>query len=316
MQRRSLWKVVATSAIASLIPGGSPSASTRAASRRSERRTPANHFIRARDGTNLYYRDWGGGAPLLFVAPWALNSDWWEYQTTTISERGLRCVAYDRRGHGRSEEPGRGYDFDTLADDLAEVIEQLDLRDLILVGHSMGCAEVVRYLSRKPAGRVAGAVLVGTITPMIVKSADNPDGIDESVLEKGRIELARDRPAQIAKAAPDFFGVPPNVVSSELMDWWLRMMLDGCSLKVMLDLHRAFTRTDFRGDLRKIGVPVRLIHGERDVSAPIDFTSRRTAALISRCDLHVYENAAHGLPISHSERLNADLLAFAASRRR
>jgi pimeloyl-ACP methyl ester carboxylesterase len=150
------------------------------------------------------------------------------------------------RGHGRSEEPGRGYDFDTLADDLAEVIELLDLRDLILVGHSMGCVEVVRYLSRPPAGRVAGAVLVATITPFTLKTADNPAGIEESVLENGRMALARDRPGQIAKAAAGFFGVSPNVVSSELIDGWIRMMLDGCSLKVMLDLHRTFTRTDFR----------------------------------------------------------------------
>jgi pimeloyl-ACP methyl ester carboxylesterase len=240
-----------------------------------------------------------------------LNSDWWEYQTAILSDRARRCLAYDRRGHGRSEEPGRGYDFDTLADNLAEVIEQLDLRDLILVGHSMGCAEVVRYLSRRPPGRIAGAVLVATITPFILKTEDNPTGIEESVLENGRLALAKDRPNQIAKAAASFFGVPPNVVSSELMDWWSRMMLDGCSLKVMLDLHRAFTRTDFRADLRKIDVPVLLIHGDRDISAPIDFTSRRTAPLISRCDLRVYENAAHGLPITHMERLNTDLLAFA-----
>lgn len=306
MQRRSLWKVVAASAITSLVSGAPANASPR-----NERRAPANHFIRTRDGTNLFYRDWGTGPPLLLVAPWALNSDWWEYQTAALLERGLRCVAYDRRGHGRSEEPGRGYDFETLADDLAEVIEQLDVRDLILVGHSMGCAEVVRYLSRQPANRVAGAVLVATITPFIVKTADNPTGIDEGVLDNGRIALAKDRPGQIAKAAADFFGAPPNVVSSELIDWWIRMMLDGCSLKVMLDLHRAFTRTDFRPDLRKIDVPVLLIHGDRDVSAPIEFTSRRTAPLIPRCDLHVYENAAHGLPITHMDRLSADLVAFA-----
>jgi len=306
MHRRSLWKVVAASAVAGLVPSGPANASPP-----NQRRAPANHFIQARDGTNLFYRDWGAGPPLLFVAPWALNSDWWEYQMAALSDHSLRCVAYDRRGHGRSEEPGRGYDFDTLADDLAEVIEQLDLRNLILVGHSMGCAEVVRYLSRQPEGRVAGAVLVATITPFIVKTADNPTGIDESVLENGRLALAKDRPGQIAKAAAGFFGVPPNVVSPELTDWWIRMMLDGCSLKVMLELHRVFTKTDFRAELRRIDVPVLLIHGDRDISAPIDFTSRRTAPLIPRCDLHVYENAAHGLPITHMDRLSADLLAFA-----
>jgi non-heme chloroperoxidase len=307
MHRRSLWKVAVASGVAALVasePG-------RTASTRNERRMPANHFIRTRDGTKLFYRDWGAGPALLFVPPWALNSDWWEYQMSPLSDRGLRCVSYDRRGHGRSEEPARGYDFNTLADDLAEVIEQLDLRDVTLVGHSMGCGEVVRYLSRRPAGRVARAVLIATITPFTLKTADNPGGVDESELEKGRVALATDRPGQIAKAAQNFFGAPLNSVSPALLEWWTRMMLDRCSLKVMVELHRAFTRTDFRADLRKIEVPVLLIHGDRDVSTPIEFTSRRTAPLISRCDLKVYENAAHGLPITHMDRLNADLLAFA-----
>src|SRR5262249_19717999 len=153
----------------------------RTASARSEPRAPlAKSFIRARDGTNLFYRDWGTGPALLFAAPWALSSDWWEYQMSALAAHGLRCVAYDRRGHGRSDEPARGYDFDTLADDLAQVIEQLDLHDLTIVGHSMGCAEVVRYLSRRPTGRVARAALVATITPSTLKTADNPNGVEES----------------------------------------------------------------------------------------------------------------------------------------
>jgi pimeloyl-ACP methyl ester carboxylesterase len=228
-----------------------------------------------------------------------------------LAGRGLRCIAYDRRGHGRSADPGKGYEFDTLADDLAEVVEQLDLRDATLVGHSMGCAEIVRYLSRQPVRRVARAVLIGTITPLTVKRADNPAGVDESVLEKSRMALARDRPHQIASAAPSFFGAPPNVVSSEMMDWWVRLMLDQCSLRVMLDLHRVFTTTDFRADLRRINAPVLLVHGKRDTSALIDLTAHRTVPLIPHCELKVYEDAAHGLPITHMEQLNAELLAFA-----
>jgi pimeloyl-ACP methyl ester carboxylesterase len=220
-------------------------------------------------------------------------------------------VAYDRRGHGRSDEPGTGYEFDTLADDLTAVIEQLDLRDVTLVGHSMGCAEIVRYLSRQPAHRVARAVLVSTITPLIVKTADNPSGVDESVLEKGRMALAKDRPHQVAIAAPSFFGAPAITVSTEISDWWVRLILDQCSLKVMLDLHRVFTSTDFRADLRKINVPVLLVHGNRDTSAPIDRTARRTVSLIPHCELKVYEDAAHALPVTHMEKLNAELLAFA-----
>jgi non-heme chloroperoxidase len=273
-------------------------------------RPDVSHFIQARDGTSLFYKDWGKGPPVLFVAPWALPSQWWEYQMADFASRGLRCVAYDRRGHGRSGEPGKGYEFDTLADDLAEVVEQLDLRDVTLVGHSMGCAEIVRYLSRQPGRRVARAVLVGTITPLVVKTAENPVGVDESVLEKGRVALAKDRPHQVAIAAASFFGAPSNPVSAEMMDWWVRLILDQCSLQVMLELHRVFTRTDFSADLRKINVPVLLVHGKRDTSALIDVTARRTASLIPRCELKVYEDAAHGLPITHMEQLNADLLAF------
>jgi len=247
----------------------------------------------------------------VFVAPWALPSDWWEYQIADLAGHGLRCLAYDRRGHGRSDEPGTGYEFDTLADDLAAVIEQLDLRDVTLVGHSMGCAEIVRYLSRQPAHRVARAVLVSTITPLIVKTADNPSGVDESVLEKGRLALAKDRPHQVAIAAANFFGAPATTVSTEITDWWVRLIVDRCSLQVMLDLHRVFTRTDFSADLRKVNVPVLLVHGNRDTSALIDVTARRSVSLIPHCELKVYEGAAHGLPITHMEQLNAELLAFA-----
>ena len=171
----------------------------------------------------------------MFAAPWAMNSSWFDYQIAALSDRGLRCIAYDRRGHGRSPEPATGYDFDTLADDLEAVIEQLDLRDVTLVGQSMGCGEIARYLSRRPA-RVARAVLVSTITPFLLKTADNPDGFDEAIFEQGRSQLAKDRVHQVAKAAPDFFGVPHNTVSAEIMEWWTRIIVDQCSLRVMLEL--------------------------------------------------------------------------------
>jgi non-heme chloroperoxidase len=144
-----------------------------------------------------------------------------------------------------------------------------------------------------------------------MKTADNPSGVDESVLEKGRMALAKDRPHQVAIAAPGFFGAPAITVSNEISDWWVRLILDQCSLKVMLDLHRLFTRTDFSADLRKINVPVLLVHGNRDTSVPIDLTARRTVSLIPHCELKVYEDAAHGLPVTHLEKLNAELLAFA-----
>jgi non-heme chloroperoxidase len=268
-------------------------------------------FIECVDGTNLFFRDWGTGRALVFLAPWSMNSAWWEYQIADLSARGLRCVAYDRRGHGRSDEPTRGYEFDTLADDLQTVLEQLDLRGITLVGQSMGCGEVVRYLSRHGSDRVARIVLVSTITPFRLKTDDNPDGVDRAVHENVRKVLSKERPHPLAAAAPAFFGVPKNNVSQEIMDWWLRMIVDGCSLKVMLDLHKMYTETDFRPELRKISVPTLLVHGDNDTSTPIETTARKTVPLITGCQLKVYEGAAHGLPFTHADQLNADLLAFA-----
>lgn len=204
-------------------------------------------------GTDLYFRDWSTGKPLVFLAPWALNSRWWELQMFRLAEEGTRCVAFDRRGHGRSSLPDRGYDFDTPADDLAAVVEQLDLRDVTLVRHSLGCGEAVHYLSRHVAGRVARAVLIGTITP-----GHNPP--DKSKFETGRALLIKDPFGVIANAAADFLGASKNPVSEETMRWWTRMMTDECNLKVMLDLLRVFTATDFRPRLSAIRMPTLLIH--------------------------------------------------------
>lgn len=271
----------------------------------------AKQFIEAADGTNLFFRDRGTGRPLVFAAPWGLNSAWWEYQLADLAGRGLRCVSYDRRGHGRSGDPSLGYEFDTLADDMAAVIEQLDLHNVTLVGQSMGCGEIVRYISRHGSSRVARVVLVSTITPFVLKTDDNPEGTDRATLEYVRKMLSKDRPNPIAAAAPGFFGTPKNHVSQEIMDWWVRMMVDRCSLKTMLDLHRMFTETDFRPELPRISVSTLLIHGDNDTSTPIETTARRTVPLIPGSQLKVYEGAAHGLPITHADQLNADLLAFA-----
>jgi non-heme chloroperoxidase len=171
---------------------------TRLDSATSRKKIASRPFVIARDGTNLFYQDWGNGKPILFVAPWALNSDWWEYQIPHLSSQGFRCIAYDRRGHGRSDQPGHGYDFNTLSDDLAEVIDQLDLHDITLVGHSMGCGEVVRYFSRFGSKRVSRIVLIATITPFTLKTSDNPGGVEGKELESGRIKLRKDCPQQSA----------------------------------------------------------------------------------------------------------------------
>jgi non-heme chloroperoxidase len=312
MHRRSLLKSLATFAAGTgLVAAGGPE-NLNAESKLAVpgEKVRVRQTIQAADGTSLFFRDWGTGKPIVFVTPWALHSGWWEYQMTDLAGHGLRCIGYDRRGHGRSGEPSHGYDFDTLADDLAALVEQLDLRGVTLVGQSMGCGEVVRYLSRHGSSRIARVALVSTITPFVLKTDDNADGVDKAILENARKMLSKDRPHPIAAAAPAFFGAPKNAVSTETMEWWVRMMVDGCSLKTMLDLHRVFTETDFRLELRKISVPTLLIHGDMDASAPIETTARKTAPLIRGCQLKVYEGAAHGLPITHAAQLNADLLAF------
>jgi len=248
MRRRSLLKSIATVAASTglLAASNANGQSNESLPALAGKKPRAKQFIEAADGTNLFFRDRGAGRPLVFVAPWALNSAWWGYQIADLTGRGLRCVGYDRRGHGRSSDPSHGYEFDTLADDLAAVIEQLDLHDITLVGHSMGCGEVVRYLSRHGSKRVARVVLVSTITPFALKTDDNPEGADRATLENARKGLSKDLPNLLATYAPTFFGAPKNRVSQEIMDWWVRMMVDGCSLKTMLDLHRVFTETDFR----------------------------------------------------------------------
>jgi len=312
MDRRGVLKsVVSAIAGAGLIAAGDgASAVQEKKTRVSKTKGQSSPFVETSDGVRLFCRDWGTGRPIVFLAPWGLNSDWWEYQMAHLAGQGLRCIAYDRRGHGRSVEPDGGYEFDILADDLSAVIEQLDLRGVTLVGQSMACGEVVRYLSRHGARGIARIVLVATITPLFLKSPDNPDGTDISSLEKVREALSTDRPHVIAGAAPAFFGTATNSVSAEMMEWWTNMLLQ-CPLRVLLNLHRVFTETDFRPELRTISVPTLIIHGDIDTSTPIELTGRKTASLIPGSQFKVYEGGAHGLPITHMDRLNRDLLTFA-----
>ncbi len=274
---------------------------------------PRPTMIESRDKTRIHFRDWGAGRPVVFVAPWGLCSDWWDIPVITFSERGWRCVAFDRRGHGRSDDPCRGYDFDTLADDIAAVMDALDLQNIVLVGHSMGGAEVVRYLTRYRSHRVTHAVLIAPTTPFTMKTDDNPGGAPRETLEKTRESLKHDLPHRVAEAAPDFFGVPKNSVSIETMDWWSRQLLDRCSIKVLSELYKVMTETDFRPELRTIRTPTLILHGDIDKSAPLESTGRPTHELIASSRLLVYENAAHALPYTHTDRMLADIVAFAGA---
>lgn len=272
-------------------------------------RTDACH-VTARDGTRLFVRDWGDGAPVVFVASWSLPSDSWAYQMLALREQGLRCVAYDRRGHGRSDDPGRGYDFDTLADDLACVLEALDLRDATLVGFSMGGGEIMRCLSRHGGARVARAVLIGTTTPMLARAADNPGGMDPAALAAFRAgPLMQDFPRWVDENMDPF--VTPEVSPGTRN--WVRDMALRSSAVALLECSRAIGGADFRAELPLIETPVLLIHGDQDPTCPLELTGRATAALLPRARLAVYEGAPHGLFLTHRDRLNADLLAFAQS---
>lgn len=270
---------------------------------------PRASFIHRKDGTALFYKDWGTGTPVLFVNSAGLNCDMWAYQMVPLTAQGYRCVAFDRRGHGRSSDPGRGYDFDTLADDLAAVIDSLDLRNVTLIGHSMGCAEITRYLTRHGSSRVARVAMLAPTTPFLMKTPDNPEGVDRALFEALRAQWLKDYPKWLADNAPPFFA--PET-SPEMLKWGVGMMLT-TSLQAQILCNVAVTETDFRKELAQLKVPVLIIHGTRDASAPLPLTGERTVKLIPGARLEVYEAAPHGLFITHMQRLNDDLLRFMRS---
>jgi non-heme chloroperoxidase len=266
-------------------------------------------YIGAKDGIALYYKDWGSGRNVLFLSSWGLNSDMWQYQMTPMVSQGFRCVAYDRRGHGRSAQPAHGYDYDTLADDLAAVMEQLDLREVTLVGHSMAGGEIIRYLTRHGAGRISRIVLVAPTTPFLLKTADNPDGAPKEVFDQVRAQISVDYPKWLADNARPFFVAG----TSQAMMGWVLSLMTTASLKALLDCNQAFVQTDFRAELPKIRVPTLIIQGDKDASTPVDLTGRKSAKLIPGAELKIYEGAPHGLMFTHMDRLNRDLVAFAQS---
>lgn len=261
------------------------------------------------DGVGLFFKDWGQGAPVLFIHSWALTSDMWDYQFASLADQGLRCIAYDRRGHGRSDQPSTGYDFDTLADDLAAVIDALDLRGVTLVGHSMGCSEIVRYLTRHGADKIARVVMLSPTTPFILKADDNPHGLDASMFDGIRALWRQDFPKWVDDNTDPFVAAD----TSQGIKDWLRGMMLRASLPVLIACNMSLVETDFREELRNIGVPVLLVHGDLDASAPLTLTGQPTAALITGVDFRLYEGAPHGLFVTHIDRVNADIAAFVAA---
>jgi pimeloyl-ACP methyl ester carboxylesterase len=255
------------------------------------------------NGVNLYCRSWGLGRPLVFVHGWAVNCDVWQYQMSALHGHA-RCIAYDKRGHGRSSDPGGGYDYDTLADDLAAVLANLDLRDVVLVGHSMGPAEIVRYLSRHGSGRISRLVLISSALPFIMKTADNPGGIDASVFTERRKSWMQDMPQFLYENAKSIVlpSTSPETVA------WIAGMGNQASLKALLDLNHAITETDLREDVARIRLPTLVVHGDLDKSAPLELTGRRTAKMIAGSQFTIYDGAPHGLVLTHQDRLNQDLL--------
>jgi pimeloyl-ACP methyl ester carboxylesterase len=236
-----------------------------------------------------------------------VNCDIWQYQMAALADKA-RCIAYDKRGHGRSSDPGRGYDYDTLADDLASVLDHLDLRDVVLVGHSMGPAEIVRYLSRHGSERIAKLVLVSSALPFILKTADNPGGVDAAMLVARRSQWMQDMPKFLADNARAF--VLPS--ASQETIGWVASMGTQASLKALVELNHAITETDFRREVTQIRLPTLVVHGEQDKSAPLELTGRKTAALIPNAHLRVYEGAPHGLLLTHRDQLVRDLAEMAS----
>jgi len=268
--------------------------------------------ITVKDGTRIYYKDWGQGQPIVFSHGWPLTADSWEAQMFFLANHGYRCIAHDRRGHGRSSQPWEGNEMDTYADDLAALIETLDLHGATLFGFSTGGGEVARYIGRHGTQRVAKAGLISAVPPLMVKTPANPGGLPIEVFDGIRAGSVADR-AQLYKelAAGPFFGFnrPGAKVSQGLIDWfWLQGMQGGH--KNTYDCIKAFSETDFTADLKKFDVPTLIIHGDDDQVVPIGAAGLSSAKLIPHATLKVYQGAPHGLTDTHKDQLNADLLAF------
>jgi non-heme chloroperoxidase len=268
--------------------------------------------ITTKDGTEIYYKDWGSGQAVVFCHGWPLTADSWEAQMFFLASKGYRCIAHDRRGHGRSSQPSEGNEMDTYADDLATLIEHLDLQRAVLIGFSTGGGEVARYIGRHGTSRIAKAVLVSSVPPLMLKTDANPGGLPIEVFDGFRASFLADR-SQFFKdvASGPFFGFnrPGAKISQGMIDsWWRQGMM--CGHKNTYECIKAFSETDFTEDLKKFDVPTLVIHGDDDQVVPIGAAGRASARIIPNAKLIVYSGAPHGLTDTHKDRLNEDLLAF------
>jgi non-heme chloroperoxidase len=267
--------------------------------------------ITTTDGTQIYYKDWGTGQPIVFSHGWPLTGDAWDAQMVFLAARGYRCIAHDRRGHGRSSQPWDGNEMDTYADDLATLVQSLGLERAIHVGHSTGGGEVARYIGRHGTARVAKAVLIGAVPPIMLKTAANPGGLPIAAFDAIRAGVTADRSQFFKDLSIPFYGYNRDgaKISEGVRDsFWLQGMLAGH--KSALDCIKAFSETDFTGDLKAFAVPTLFMHGEDDQIVPIDASARRAVTMVPGATLKTYPGLSHGMCTIDAERINADLLAF------
>jgi non-heme chloroperoxidase len=270
--------------------------------------------IRARDGARIYFKDWGSGQPVVFSHGWPLNSDAWENQMEFLAAHGYRCIAHDRRGHGRSGQPWKGNDMDTYAEDLSALVETLNLKSVVHIGHSTGGGEVARYIGRHGTKNVAKAVLIGSVTPLMLKTATNPGGTPIEAFDKIRAGVLADRSQFFKELSMPFYGVnrPNSKVSQGLLDsFWLQGMQAG--FNAVIDCIKAFSETDFTEDLKKFDIPTLIMHGDDDQIVPISASAMLSSKIVKGSVLKVYPGRPHGMCATDKDQINKDLLAFLKS---